>query len=100
MVSADAIAIAVSSSHNDIQLVVCHLSAGGDSQCPAMKGVHAIGVEKPGEIGRTTDSADNKHLMRTVTQFHTGFLKATQNAEVTTPDTPVRVDFSLEILRL
>ena len=100
VVPTNAVSIAVSTRCNNGELVIRHLGTSGHGQGPAMKSVHPIGVDVPGKIGGTANSADGQDLMGQEPQLRTGFLKALQDSKVATARTPVRFHWSLKILRL
>src|SRR5262245_63717508 len=63
MVAADAVAVAVASGNNDLEIVIGKLGSRGYSEGASMQGVHAVGTKIPRKVGRTADAADGHYLM-------------------------------------
>ena len=45
VIATDAVSVSVATSDNHVHLVIGHLYAGGHGQRPAMKSVHAVGID-------------------------------------------------------
>ena len=92
VIAADAITVAVAARADDFELVVRQLDTCGDSEGPAMQGVHTVGVDITRQVRRAADAADDTDLMRPQAQVEERSLQRGENGEVAAARTPVGVD--------
>ena len=92
---ADAKAVAVAARDEDGHGVVGELHAAGYGKRPAVKRVHAVGVDEAGEVGGAADAADRHDFMLGDLEFDKGLLHGGEDSEVPASRTPVGIDFAL-----
>ena len=97
MAAADAEAVAVAAGDEDGHGVVGHLDAGGYGERAAVQGMHAVGVDEAGEVGRAADAADGGDIVLGDLQFDEGLLDGGEDAVVAAAGAPVGVDLAFEI---
>ena len=64
VVSTNAEAISVASGDDNVQVVVCHLHTGRDSERAAVERVHAIGIHVTRQVRRAPNAANGNHVVR------------------------------------
>src|SRR5262245_32450379 len=98
VIAADAVPVAVSARHDDLQLMIGQLGAGRHRQSAAMQGMHAIRVEIAGQVRRAADAADGQDLVRLEPRLDDCLLQSREHAEIAASGTPVGIDLAFEIL--
>ena len=64
---------------------------------PAVEGVHPVGVEVAGQVGRAADAADGEYLVGQQAQLGAATLQGVQHAEIAATRAPVRVHLAFEV---
>ena len=98
VIAADAVPVAVSARHDDLQVMIGQLGSGGHRQGTAMQGVHAIRVEIAGQVRRAADAADGQDLVGLEPRLDDCLLQGREHAEVAASGTPIGIDLAFEIL--
>src|SRR3989442_442396 len=98
VVSSDPVAIAVAASRNDLQFMIGKLRACGNGQSTTVQRMHAVDVNIARQVGRAADATNGHHLMGLEFQLDKRLLERSENTEIPTARTPIRVHFPLEVL--
>src|SRR5262249_26694346 len=69
MIAAYAVAVAIATDTDHLQIMIAELHPGADGQRTAVQRVHSVGVHEARKVRRATDTTDYNHLMRLETQL-------------------------------
>ncbi len=77
--------------------MIRQLQSSGHRQRPAVQGMHAVGIDITGEVGRTAYAADGDHVVVWNLQLDQGFLNRSEHAKIATSGAPVGIDLAFQI---
>src|SRR5262249_42258422 len=98
MTNPDPVAVAVSSSHHHVEIVIAELDSLGYRDRAPVQTVDPIGMKEARQVRRASDSGNDHQVLGFDTQPSRGHLEGFQYTEVTTARTPVGINNALVFL--
>jgi hypothetical protein len=97
---ADAVAVPIPPGDDDVEVRVRQADPGRHGNRPPVQGVHAVGPEEVGEVGRATDPGDHHDILLIQSEGGRRLLEALENPEVPASGAPLGLRAALVVLRV
>src|SRR6059036_3380159 len=97
VIAADSESVTVTACDDYAEVVIRKLDAGRYRQRPAVKRMHAVSVNEPREVRRTSNTADGDNIVGLDLEFDKRLLERRQHTEIAATGAPVRINFPFKV---